>query len=222
VSQYLVFEHNTQEMQRFESQMAKLDVLFDFVAPSLPSDGSLKGANIPELNKLHLDTIALTELRRKGRMLKPCTWLYYTSTINPGGSISPCCMVTNQSADFGSLQYESSSKTVFDQFKAQWNGPVYRTARRLFNAHSVASWAGENLHPRPADGMGLGQSGRGKGLICAECPIPEDIHVWSGFIARMQRELLSAIGWHLRRLEIRAALNCGARALLLMVARFFQ
>jgi hypothetical protein len=135
-----------------------------------------------EFDKYSQHATIIDELRNKGKHLLPCTWLYYASVVNPGGSLSPCCMVTNQDSDFGVLDQKTGPRQVFQDFSLQWRGATYRAARRLFASTRVEAWANKNLNVRTPDGMGLVQVGRQYKLICDACPIPEDIELWSALI----------------------------------------
>jgi len=81
---------------------------------------------------------------------------------NPSGSISPCCGVVEQRADFAQ---DARGGSII---KHVWNNPLYRRAR-----------AGALRHRQQAtvhlskDGMQLGSLSLPKqGLICEQCPIP--------------------------------------------------
>ena len=51
-----------------------------------------------------------------------CKWPWAGMTVNPNGSVSPCCSVEDQADDFGN---------IFDGwFGALWNGSKYRRSRR--------------------------------------------------------------------------------------------
>jgi radical SAM protein with 4Fe4S-binding SPASM domain len=54
-----------------------------------------------------------------------CFYLYRAMTVNPKGEVSPCCVVYEQSADFGNL--------VNDDLAAVWNNEQYRSSRALFS-----------------------------------------------------------------------------------------
>ncbi|MBM4267902.1 MAG: radical SAM protein [Deltaproteobacteria bacterium] len=51
-----------------------------------------------------------------------CEWPWAGMTINPEGSVSPCCAIEDQADDFGNVFAE--------RWSALWNGRSYRTARR--------------------------------------------------------------------------------------------
>ncbi len=51
-----------------------------------------------------------------------CEWPWAGMTVNPEGSISPCCAMEDQADDFGNAFEE--------RWGALWNGRKYRVARR--------------------------------------------------------------------------------------------
>ncbi len=64
--------------------------------------------------------------RRKKYIIRYCTWLYRTITINSNGSVSPCCSVWEEKYDFGNI-LESS-------FKEIWNGLKFQLARQIIKS----------------------------------------------------------------------------------------
>jgi hypothetical protein len=92
----------------------------------------------------------------------PCSWLWGAIVANPSGSISPCCGVVEQRADFAQ---DARGRSIIGHV---WNNTLYRRAR-----------AGALRHRQPAavhlskDGMQLNSlSLPQQGLICEQCPIP--------------------------------------------------
>jgi radical SAM protein with 4Fe4S-binding SPASM domain len=71
-----------------------------------------------------------------------CFYLYRAMTVNPGGAVSPCCVVYEQSADFGNLIHDGLSEV--------WNNQQYRSSRALFSRKPGAS---------------------GEETICHRCPL---------------------------------------------------
>jgi len=60
-----------------------------------------------------------------------CNWPWEAITINPDGSVSPCCAVEDERDDFGN---------IFQQpFKEVWNNEKYRTARRYIKDKTAQS-----------------------------------------------------------------------------------
>ena len=222
VAEFLVFRHNRDEISEFTKQMTEIGVYPHPVPPLLPGDDSLQEAGIPEFDRYQQHAVAISRLRTKGNRLSPCTWLYYSSTINPGGSVSPCCMVTNEKADFGRISQRSKPHQVFRDFRSTWNGTKYRAARALFRPESVMRWADQNLCRREPDGMGLAQANRSIPLICSECPIPEDLEMWSNLVSEMFVGFSRGMLHSVRSFRLRSALRLGVRATLLGIAAWLQ
>ena len=51
-----------------------------------------------------------------------CKWPWAGMTVNPNGSVAPCCSVEDQGDDFGSI--------FAGGFTGLWNGAKYRRSRR--------------------------------------------------------------------------------------------
>lgn len=70
-----------------------------------------------------------------------CEWPWAGMTVNPEGSISPCCAMEDQADDFGNAFTEP--------WGALWNGRSYRTARRHVSRFSVGKTAirADSDHP---------------------------------------------------------------------------
>ena len=60
-----------------------------------------------------------------------CFYLYRAMTVNPRGEVSPCCVVYEQSADFGNL--------VKDDLSQVWNNEQYRASRALFSRKAAST-----------------------------------------------------------------------------------
>jgi len=60
-----------------------------------------------------------------------CFYLYRAMTVNPRGEVSPCCVVYEQSADFGNL--------VNDGLAEVWNNEQYRSSRALFSRKTTSA-----------------------------------------------------------------------------------
>lgn len=70
-----------------------------------------------------------------------CEWPWAAMTVNPNGSVSPCCAIEDQDDDFGN---------VFQQrWGALWNGRNYRTARRHVRRYAAgrAGIRADSDHP---------------------------------------------------------------------------
>jgi hypothetical protein len=172
---YLMFAHNEDEFSKFQRQMADLGVDNWYAAPAwLPKGGSINPPKDPRYDMYLLTNDLISKFRSQGGALRPCSWLYYATVINPNGTISPCCGVLSEKSDFGKLDCKEA---IVNQFYTDWNGDLYQKARGLFiNSDEVKHWAETNLKDLSPDGMALSQ--KGVSMICAQCPIPHTISIW--------------------------------------------
>jgi hypothetical protein len=92
----------------------------------------------------------------------PCSWLWGAIVANPSGSISPCCAVVEQRADF---DQDARGRSIIGHV---WNNALYRQARTGALRHRDAG-----VVHLPKDGMQLSSTSLRKDqLICERCPIP--------------------------------------------------
>ncbi len=68
----------------------------------------------------HIDVRVYREPEKEKRAL--CHWPWAGITVNPNGSVSPCCSVEEDMYDFGNI--------FQDGFRKIWNSPHYRRSRR--------------------------------------------------------------------------------------------
>lgn len=124
--QFIVMKHNEHEIDEAKRKAAEIGVdEITFIPVGLP-------LLLPKEEKAELaqewfaeqpsnrfwDPNLEPELLRGGR----CPYLYRTMTLNPGGGISPCCMVYGkEELDFGNL--------LQDDLTDIWNNPRYISAR---------------------------------------------------------------------------------------------
>jgi len=110
-------------------------------------------------------TVAQYNLYRPEGMTSPgvpCSWLWGAIVANPSGSISPCCGVVEQRADFAQ---DARGRSIIGHV---WNNALYRRARAGALRHRQAT----PVH-LSKDGMQLNSlSLPPQGLICEQCPIP--------------------------------------------------
>lgn len=177
---YHVFAHNEAEIEEFKRQMPELGVNHFNASPAwLPPDGTVKKAEDPRYDAYAVANETISELRAQGANLKPCSWLYYASVINPGGTISPCCGVASESSDYGELPAKGDAEAMGSQFRAEWNGKKYTASRKLFKKkETIEKWSEKNLRDLQPDGMAFSQLSRKLPLICANCPIPHTLDRW--------------------------------------------
>ena len=127
--QFLVMKHNEHQIEEARAMAQKVGVdRIRFTSAGLPFD---------ELTNQKLATQWLSDLpdyqaysprkiQERGYMFdERCFYLYRGMTVNPGGEVSPCCVVYHSKHDFGSL-LDSSLEDV-------WNNAQYRASRSLFS-----------------------------------------------------------------------------------------
>lgn len=61
--------------------------------------------------------------KKKKNKSNRCNWLWFESSINWNGAVSPCCAVWNEQYDFGNVSASS--------FGEIWNSSKYRQARKI-------------------------------------------------------------------------------------------
>lgn len=127
--QFLVMKHNEHQINEAAIRADEIGVdLIRFSPVGLPferfSDKELADEWLPASSEyLDLDPRILDS--RPYIFDKPCHYLYRSISINPNGSIAPCCVVYDSAYDFGDIRHEN--------LKDIWTGEKYVTARRLFD-----------------------------------------------------------------------------------------
>lgn len=78
------------------------------------------------------ETLSMYNYSRKQKkdMNDICRFLWFESTIQPDGAVSPCCAVWHEKYDFGNIN-ESS-------FKKVWNSKKYQDARRISRGDDIS------------------------------------------------------------------------------------
>jgi len=84
---------------------------------------------------------------REMELSEGCDWLWFSPVINAGGSVSPCCAVTTENADFGKISNDSLFSVI--------NNEKYVKARNLD--------AGKITNPNLK-------------ILCETCPVKEIWH----------------------------------------------
>lgn len=129
--QFLVMRHNEHQLVQAAELARGVGVdVFRPTAAGLPfaafDDTELARRWMPaderfwDLNPLTLTAGSGRTAFRRGR----CFYLYRSITVNPGGGVSPCCVVHDAATDFGNL-FEEDLGEVF-------NGERYVAARGVF------------------------------------------------------------------------------------------
>jgi MoaA/NifB/PqqE/SkfB family radical SAM enzyme len=219
---YHVFAHNEAEIEEFSKQMPELGVNSFNISPSwLPPDNSVSAATDARYNMYEQVNKVITKLHSQKANLKPCSWLYYASVINPNGNISPCCGVASEKSDFGQLPVTNSSVEMREGFDNEWNGRKYTASRKLFSdAKRTEKWADKNLHDLHPDGMAF--SSIGVPMICAKCPIPHTLEQWCEEVWTLYGLFRSEVKRSVRRLDLLGAVDNAAKAVILRIAAQFQ
>jgi len=127
--QFLVMKHNEHQMDEARQMAEKLGVdRIRFTSAGLPFDELDNQALAAEWLSEHPDYQAYNpkKIREQGYMFdERCFYLYRGMTVNPGGEVSPCCVVYHAHYDFGNL-LDSSLEDV-------WNNRQYKASRALFS-----------------------------------------------------------------------------------------
>lgn len=168
---FLVFDHNFGEIDQVQLLAREWGVdlldLYSGVTPPDPAPGAVRHhqgrlpdntfqSEVTEWMKRRQDTTLRTYLRNHPNCEIPpvgayavpnkCDWLYFSTMLYPDGPVGPCCVVGDDTFDFGKLDKGGD-------FSRLWNGEAYKAARTAL------------LHAEePSD------------LICTRCPCPPSKH----------------------------------------------
>lgn len=127
--QFLVMKHNEHQVESARRLARQLGVdRLRLTSAGLPfnqlDDMQLATqwlSDLPAYQAYHPRAIA-----QRGYLFdERCFYLYRGMTINPGGEVSPCCVVYHAQHDFGSL--------LTDDLDTVWNNAHYRSSRGLFS-----------------------------------------------------------------------------------------
>jgi radical SAM protein with 4Fe4S-binding SPASM domain len=127
--QFLVMKHNEHQVEEARAAAKKLGVdRIRFTSAGLPFDDLENQklaaqwlSDLPEYQAYNPKKI-----RERGYMFdERCFYLYRGMTINPGGEVSPCCVVYHAHHDFGNI-LDSDLESV-------WNNRQYKASRALFS-----------------------------------------------------------------------------------------
>jgi MoaA/NifB/PqqE/SkfB family radical SAM enzyme len=168
---YLMFAHNENEFETFQKQMEDIGVdSYHRNAPILCPDKKINKSSDPMYDYHTMANKTISEIKANGRRIKPCSWLYHKSVINPNGAISPCCAIQSEKNDFGQIYQTDNPKEILSQFRNEWNGFRYKAARRLFsNKERLKEWS-MNLHDLRREEVF--STNKEVPLICDVCPFP--------------------------------------------------
>lgn len=132
--QFLVMKHNQHQIEDARRMAREIGVdRIRFTSAGLPFE---QLADVPLARKWLSDLPDYSaydpaSIERRGYMFdERCYYLYRAMTINPGGEVSPCCVVYHSQHDFGSLVDRSLDEI--------WNNGYYRASRALFSRKSYS------------------------------------------------------------------------------------
>lgn len=221
---FLIFEHNENEVADFRRQMAEIGVDRCGVTTAwIPPEGEdiSKPTNSEFCKEEYLNE-KHRELVSEGHRLKPCTWLYYATVINPGGNISPCCSLLSERFDFGKLTSSNIAAETAKRFRTVWNGSKYKAARKLFsNDEAIEKWI-LNLRNRPSEGMVFSQLQSQTPLICMECYIPHTLKEKSKIIHQLHRKFDTHARRCFRAKNVPYSISATIKAMILACSRRLQ
>ena len=219
-----VFAHNEHEVESFKSQMKSLEVdEWQAISAWLPPDDLVVGKPRDAMYDRYLEiNKILGEWRRMPMQIRPCSWLFYTATINPNNKLSPCCGMISDCSSMGSLEFGShvTGRQLKKNFRTIWNSALYRVARSLFSTKNIASWSSECLEPQYPNGMAF--AARGVPPLCLECPIPYSIGDWSDLVRRIEKSNRLLLAVSLRSWRLSVVIGCATRAILFRIAAWSQ
>jgi MoaA/NifB/PqqE/SkfB family radical SAM enzyme len=221
---YLMFAHNESEFEEFQKQMIEFGVdSATGVPPMIPLKGEVMKSNDPLYDFCAQTNKTILEMRLQESKLRPCSWLYYSSVINPNGTISPCCGILSEKNDFGRIYATNEFGEILNHFRDEWNGYKYTAARKLFsNKNAVKKWASKNLNDISPDGMTLSTNKECTGVICSTCPIPWTLRNPSGFVGTLFVLFAKESIRCMKALDFRSAAVNTAKTLILMLAFALQ
>jgi len=138
ILQFLVFRHNEHEVSGVKDLAAELGVDdVEIMGGYLGGEGHTPYTEHPETQELREKWLSRNPayrgefdyFREDGYLCdNRCHFLWRTLVVNWDGSLTPCCCVYDEKADFGNLMEEPFSKV--------WNNPKYRSARAIFGPGS--------------------------------------------------------------------------------------
>lgn len=131
--QFIVMKHN--QHQRDEATRLSREIGVDrlrFTSAGVPfnhmTDRKMADqwiSDIPLFRVYHPERILKTGYLYDER----CFYLYRAMTVNPGGEVSPCCVIYHSKWDFGNLLTANLSEV--------WNNAHYQSSRALFSRKKV-------------------------------------------------------------------------------------
>ena len=130
--QFIVFRHNEHEVNRAKELALEWGVdHLRFVSPTIPPEmmqqEGIREKWLPNNSLFHEYDPRLAETRGYIED-KACFYLYRSMTIDPNGSVAPCCFAREESHSFGNLLHDSLDDI--------WNNDYYRSARALFSSRA--------------------------------------------------------------------------------------
>jgi radical SAM protein with 4Fe4S-binding SPASM domain len=131
--QFMVFRHNEHELPKARDLAMKLGVdHLRFVPPTFPpeltDDPAVRDRWLPSNPLFRTFDPALAGQRGYIRSQR-CFYLYRTLTVDPDGSVVPCCFARKPEHTFDNL--------LAHPLEEVWNNGSYRSARALFSKHAA-------------------------------------------------------------------------------------
>lgn len=127
--QFLVMKHNEHQIEEARGLADKIGVnILRFAPLGLPFENfnnrDWAKEWMPRNSKFwHLNPLKL--LKQDYIINQKCFYLYRSITVNPEGSVSPCCVLYNSDYDFGNL--------LSNNLDEIWNNNLYQSSRALFS-----------------------------------------------------------------------------------------
>ncbi len=127
---FIVFRHNEKEMEKAKVMAKDLGVdKIEFLPPKIDLGDAPEKLKekikdnknfLPQNEKYNLYDLNTFDLKNKNRV---CHWPWELTSINPDGSVAPCCV-------FYDLKF-SFDNTLETPFSKIWNGKKYRLSRKI-------------------------------------------------------------------------------------------
>ncbi len=131
--QYIVMKHNCHQIEPALKKAKEIGVdLIRFIPVGLPFDAEDK----VQLEQKWFPSLPDNDSSVNNRILqKPikggCFYLYRSVTVNPDGSVLPCCVLYDEKDDFANIYQQD--------FMDIWNNNLYQSARSIFSPGKKSS-----------------------------------------------------------------------------------
>ncbi len=135
--QFLVFRHNEHEIEKVKRIGKDLGVDVGITKAFIGNkDWIPLNEDYSHYRRKEINSEYTSEHFKKSQEAM-CNWPWEAITINPNGSVSPCCSVEDEKYDFGNV-FQSP-------FREVWNNQKYREARRYIRNKQIIQGSNNNI-----------------------------------------------------------------------------